>query len=555
MREIFRVFVNEGSCARAAEKLNELGILQKTKSYKSEAIVNEKKWTRNALQYVLRNPAYAGLREINKKNRDKNQETLKPQQRYQKVKASWPRIVDENTWEAVQMALDFSQVRERQRLKSKTKRFFLLSGTLRCAECGGSLMGASGHGKHAVYRYYVHRQVKGQKINCSFDWIPADDLEGKVILHLAKTLFQQGYLNQVEENVSQVVSSRRKDLEVEHQRVRTAIEKSDSDIQKAIDLQTKCDEPTVDEVFRDRIRTLGDQKKTLKRRLDEIENFLADSIDPKEARNVIKSNVEEFNRAWVKASPTMRKRLLAGVFSSMTLDSSNLNLYYRLDGAEMARIQQTQKEKALELGSGASPYGRSANRFNHFIHPALLIPPTVFNSWDKEVFIPRVGENGRGNPTTCCISYCHEIIDLFHLGRQGIFQKATPLYASGASLREIAKELGVSKTTIRKALIEGGAVLRSSNGSPSGEFIKTVRRHIGVAPYGFCVIRGQLVKDPKEQVNVQLILKLATGGKSNSAIADYLNDKKIKTRTGGRWDHSTIRSILKRNLSINKKSK
>ena len=179
------------------------------------------------------------------------------------------------------------------------------------------------------------------------------------------------------------------------QKVRAAIAKVDADIQKSINLQAQCGDATIDDVFRDRIRTLGEQKKALKRRLDEIENYLADAIDPAEARKVIKSNAEEFNRAWAKAKPVMKKRLLAGVFSSMTLDSSNLNLYYRLDGAEMARVQEAQKEKALELGSGALFGGRAANRFSQFVHPGLIVPPTLSGSGDGEVFFPRVGENGR----------------------------------------------------------------------------------------------------------------------------------------------------------------
>lgn len=410
IREIFRVFIDEGTCAKAAAKLNHTGQLHKKKKYNikpteagreamkqvGKLVITEKKWTSNAVQYVLRNPAYAGLRDVNRKMKAKDPESVKSQQRYRQVAASWPAIVDKKTWEATQQALDFSLVRERERLSTKTIRFFPLSGTLRCAECGGSLMGASGHGTKSAHRYYVHRRVKGKEIGCSFDWIPADDLEKKVFDHLAIVLKRQGFLETIETNVSEIVMSRRKDLEMERQRVAEAIQKSDSDIQKAIDLQAKCNDPTVDDVFRDRIRALGDEKKAQKRRLDEIENFLADSIDPKEAKSVIKQNIEEFNRAWVKAKPTMRKRLLAGVFSVMTLDSSGLNLYYRLDGAEMDRIQREEKEKAPGVNSGASPYGRSANRFKQFIHPYLLSSPTLNGPWDQKVFLPRVDEFGRG---------------------------------------------------------------------------------------------------------------------------------------------------------------
>jgi len=80
----------------------------------------------------------------------------------------------------------------------------------------------------------------------------------------------------------------------------------------------------------------------------------------------------------------------------MPLDSSGLNLYYRLDGAELDRTQREEKEKALESTSGASPYVRSANRFKQFFHPYLLSSPPLLAPRDEGVFLPRVDEVGRG---------------------------------------------------------------------------------------------------------------------------------------------------------------
>jgi hypothetical protein len=153
---------------------------------------------------------------------------------------------------------------------------------------------------------------------------------------------------------------------------------------------------------------------------------------------------------------------------------------------------------------------------------------------------------GRGTPTTARFPEVHDKIDLFHLGAQGIFQKAGPLYASGRSLRDISKELGISKTTLRKTLIEGGVDLRPSNRSLRDLPARTTRPHVGVAPYGYCVIHGKLVEVPKEQQTVHLILRLRSEGKSLTAIATHLNARKVKPRTAKKWDHSIVRSIIQR---------
>ncbi len=52
----------------------------------------------------------------------------------------------------------------------------------------------------------------------------------------------------------------------------------------------------------------------------------------------------------------------------------------------------------------------------------------------------------------------HDSIKLCRLSKQGIFEKAAPLYEKGASLRAIARELDIPKTTVR---LDAGKVLES----------------------------------------------------------------------------------------------
>lgn len=55
---------------------------------------------------MLSNVAYIGLKEVNKKNKNEDQELLKPWQRFQVVKASWPGIVPKILFDQVQKALE-----------------------------------------------------------------------------------------------------------------------------------------------------------------------------------------------------------------------------------------------------------------------------------------------------------------------------------------------------------------------------------------------------------------------------------------------------------------
>lgn len=71
----------------------------------------------------------------------------------------------------------------------------------------------------------------------------------------------------------------------------------------------------------------------------------------------------------------------------------------------------------------------------------------------------------------------------------------------------------------------------------------------GVPPYGFVVVAGKLVEDPREQKIVQRVLAQWRSGKSFNAIAQTLNVQKVRPRSGKSWDHSVIRSIVQRNKS------
>lgn len=154
---------------------------------------------------------------------------------------------------------------------------------------------------------------------------------------------------------------------------------------------------------------------------------------------------------------------------------------------------------------------------------------------------------GRASPATHQQIQPLDKIELFNLSYQGIFAKAAPLYESGLTLREVSRELGVPKTTLRQALLDGGLVLRDQNKKQVKSAPKTSRFHVGIAPYGYCIIRGKLVEHPKEQEVIKTVLTLRSKGKTLMSIAEELNGRKIKPRNASKWDHSTIRSILNRN--------
>ena len=134
-------------------------------------------------------------------------------------------------------------------------------------------------------------------------------------------------------------------------------------------------------------------------------------------------------------------------------------------------------------------------------------------------------------------------------------ERCATLYASGLSLQDVAKELGIAKSSVLGHLRRFGISLRAGVHSSSRQASETPKSYFGKSPYGYVVIRGSRVKDPKETEVVRRMLALWNSGSNFRAIAKALNALGIKTRSGGQWRHPTVSTIIRRELSLASPSK
>lgn len=126
------------------------------------------------------------------------------------------------------------------------------------------------------------------------------------------------------------------------------------------------------------------------------------------------------------------------------------------------------------------------------------------------------------------------------------FSLFAPLYEKGLSIASISDQTGYALSTIHNCLKKGKMTLRSST---KGNLKDKKRQHFkkfGPPPYGYCYLDGQLTKDPREYSVLQIIRQQWTLKKSLVDIADYLNSKKIKTRSQKIWRPPIILKIIKR---------
>jgi len=139
-----------------------------------------------------------------------------------------------------------------------------------------------------------------------------------------------------------------------------------------------------------------------------------------------------------------------------------------------------------------------------------------------------------------------DTIMFFPTTKDRIFEICAPLYTQGMSLREIAKQIDLPRTTIKAALNAGGLPMRSATEANNNDSKGSRPMKAGALPYGYAYLEGRPVKEPREYKVVLQIQNLWQSGKGYSAIASILNDQKLLTRGGKRWAKGILSRIIKR---------
>ena len=153
VRHVFDLYtIHRKSQSAIVNYLNEHGMLKRGK-----------KWTISALQYVLKNETYTGVRHYRKtkvirdKRTGKKTVTIRPKHEWLSVKV--PPIISMSQFAAVQAQLD-----RNKRLLGKNRRFqYLLGGMQKCAHCGSGVTGSTTIRDAYRWSYYACNALRAPK--------------------------------------------------------------------------------------------------------------------------------------------------------------------------------------------------------------------------------------------------------------------------------------------------------------------------------------------------------------------------------------------------------
>ncbi len=200
---IFQMYADNCGYTEIIDKLNQLGYLtKKGLSFK-----------KNSISEILRNEKYTGVYIFNRRDKAKRidgkkvktNRQLKDDDKIIRIKDGMPRIISDELWNTIQKKLT-ENVRKGAQYKAVHN--YYLSGKLKCAYCGQTLVGTSrkaGRNKELYLTYKCNKRENGKK--CESKEINKIYLERFTLQTLINSIFTESNADDITTAYNQYLSS------------------------------------------------------------------------------------------------------------------------------------------------------------------------------------------------------------------------------------------------------------------------------------------------------------------------------------------------------------
>jgi len=194
---------------------------------------------KNSIHDILKNKKYIGTYVFGRVSggRSTRRNNHKDSGEVIEIAGAIPPIVDMGIWEKVQ-----KKIKDAKHAPGKTKarETYYLSGKIRCAECGGAMVGGTFVSKGSRYSYYRCANYK-QKRNCSGVQIKKEMLEKVVLDHVDTKILDRKMIplvmQEIDRRLKELTSSGTKEIKAAEKQKTDALRKIDNLLSLAEDGQ------------------------------------------------------------------------------------------------------------------------------------------------------------------------------------------------------------------------------------------------------------------------------------------------------------------------------
>nr|DAY88938.1 MAG TPA: integrase [Caudoviricetes sp.] len=278
VRKIFDMRQKGYSLIDISVELNKLG-------YKTKRGTEFKK---NSLYDLLKNEKYIGNYIYGKGTKDDHRNLNENMIRHE---GTIPAIISKEIFEAV------NKKKEDKKESSASKNFYLLTGLIKCGECGSTYTGTTQTTKKKngkVYKNQYYRCVSNTKIGkCNSRMIKKELIEEKVVSLLTKQLLNNETIDTIVNNVNNEYKKGQKDFAEDIELMQKNIDKLEKEANKLVDL---CCQGFGTKKISDRLKEIEEKQEYLKEEIKEKKLFVEnDFITPEKVRKALKMDISSLN--------------------------------------------------------------------------------------------------------------------------------------------------------------------------------------------------------------------------------------------------------------------
>ena len=296
----FDAYLQCGSLAETAKAMNRRGY--RTKAYASRRGKQHagKEFTMTSVQYLLKNPAYIGNKEINKKARGQPGNAS----RYHLVEAVWPAIVDEEKFRQVQ-SLMAANGRTNHNGCRPVRHAHVLSGLLECGRCGSVMQGRSGTGHlGARYYYYVCRGP-----DCGLR-VVAEEVEGAILGRVRELAASDGLLERLVDETNRRVSRQKPALSARRRSLQKSLDGVRAQADKALAEWSALEEHAGRAFLTEKLGEPAQRRSDLERGVAEADEALQRVERDQVTAETVRSALSEASRVYACLTPFEQKELM-----------------------------------------------------------------------------------------------------------------------------------------------------------------------------------------------------------------------------------------------------
>lgn len=284
-----------------------------TLNYKGFKTKKGNTFGKNSLYEILRNEKYTGVYVYNKSVSARpdgkwNRHQSKNEDEIIRIEGGIPRIISKEDFQKVQEKMT---VRKHKAASFKAKQEYLLSGKIKCGECGSSYAGNSrkASGKNPLYISYNCVKKNGA-VSCKNPGIRRDDLEQLILKKLSETVFNQKILPIIIANYNTYALSRNKEYLVASEELKRQITEVDKGISNIVDIVVK----TGSIALTDKLKELEENKRHLEQALSDAQKQLSEmQIDEKKLKLAFKKAKQMLQSGTLKNKKAIIEKYIKGV--------------------------------------------------------------------------------------------------------------------------------------------------------------------------------------------------------------------------------------------------